>query len=113
MVGVPAVYPAGVGSVICMLFAVSGPLLVAVIVKVPVPPTFTGVVPVLVMVKMALFVYIFADDTAGDESYSFCAVLVAVLIVVVPAIELPTFPLMVKVALARFASDGIVQTPLL
>ena len=36
-------------------FAGSGPLLVAVMVKVPVPPTFTGVVPVLVMVSPALF----------------------------------------------------------
>ena len=89
-----------------MLVAGSGPLLVTVRVKVPVPPTFTGVVPVLVIAKFALFVYIFADDIAGDESYSFCAVLVAVLGVVVPAMELTTFPLMVKVALPESASDG-------
>ena len=55
MVGVPAVNPFGCGSFICMLVAVCGPLLVVVMVKVPVCPTFTGVVPVLVMVKTALF----------------------------------------------------------
>ena len=40
------------------------------------------------------------------------AVLVAVLAVFVPAIELTTVPLIVKVTLPEFASDGMVHTPL-
>ena len=56
LVGVPAVNPFGSASFIFMLVAVSGPLLVAVIVKVPVLPTFIVFVPVLVMVKLAFLV---------------------------------------------------------
>jgi hypothetical protein len=52
-VGVPAVNPFGNASVIFMLVAVSGPLLVAFSVNVPVCPTFSGLlVAVLVTVML-------------------------------------------------------------
>ena len=109
-VGVPAVYPVGSGSFICMLVAGSGPLLVAVMVKVPVPPTFTGVVPVLVMVSPALFTCIVLSGMVTVVGYS-VHVAVAWLVVVVPAIVAVIGAVNVSVACDPFARLVIVHMP--
>ena len=110
MVGVPAVNPFGCGSFICMLVAGSGPLLVVVMVKVPVPPTFTGVVPVLVIDNCALFTCIVLLGIVVVVGYS-VHVAVAVLVVVVPAIELVIGALNVSVAIPLFVRLVIVHMP--
>ena len=84
MLGVLAVYPVGVGSFICMLVAVSIPVLVVVTVNVPVSPTFTGVVAVLVMDRFAWFTCIVLSGIVMVDGYS-VHVAVAWLVVLVPA----------------------------
>ena len=109
-----AVNPFGNMSLMSMFVAVSGPLLVTVIVNVPLSPTFIGVVPVLVMVKPACFTYIgVLVVLVGWLLYSVWLVLVAVLVVLVPAIVLPTVPVMFSVAVCPVVSVGIVHIPLL
>ena len=111
-VGVPAVNPFGNASVIFMLVAVSGPLLVAFSVNVPVPPTFTGVVPVLVMVKTALFTCVLAVVVGYCEMAWSCPVSVAVFVTIVPAMFEVAVPLMVKVADEPLARLAITHVPL-
>ena len=107
-----AVNPFGSVSLMSMFVAVSGPLLVIVIVNVPVSPTFIGVVPVLVMDKPACLVYIgVLVVVVGWLLYSVWLVLVAVLVVLVPAIVLPTVPVMFSVAVCPVVSVGIVHIP--
>ena len=108
-----AVNPVGVGSFICMLVAVCGPLLVAVIVKVPVLPTFIGVVPVLVMVMLAiLFMVIVLSVIVVVVGYSF-HVAVAWLVMVVPASAVVIILVNVSVAIPPFVRLFIVHIPLL
>ena len=105
--------PFGSASVIFMLVAVSGPLLVAVSVNVPVCPTFNGLlVAVLVIVKTALFTCELAVVVGNCELYWSCPVSVAVFVTLVPAIFAMAVPVMVKVAVDPFASVGIVHVPL-